>query len=357
MKVLLFSHELTPEGGGAGVVALEYCKELISLGYKVTLLTKHKAKYPAIKGLDVIGVVYFPKFYLIPYYFKLKKINKEEYSHIILNDMVSVYVAGFCFSEMEFIKSTSIIHGSEPEIVYSSPDFFQKLMGLNYFYNKAISRVKRIVAVSFFMKNKFITQTTFKEAKKIEVHYSKLGTDFYPMQKNYSKPRIPGSNDVILTVARLEKKKGFLEMYRIFKVLVNRRKSFKWIIVGDGGFKDEFEALVNNELMGGYIDFVGKVPRQSLRSYYNSANVFWLLSEYKESFGLVYLEAQACFCPAIGFNRDGVKESINHKKTGFLVDSPDECIDIFLDRSYEAFKPNDFYNFLDAIYKRQALVL
>jgi len=136
-------------------------------------------------------------------------------------------------------------------------------------------------------------------------------------------------------VSRIEKQKGFLDMYEIFKRLIKKDDGFIWIIVGDGKFKKEFEEIVKKDKLEEKVIFKGKVPRDELYKYYKCADVFWLLSKYKESFGLVYLEAQAYGCPAIEYNRYGVKETIENGKTGYVVDNSDDCLEILLEKKYK----------------------
>ncbi|WP_197477713.1 MULTISPECIES: glycosyltransferase family 4 protein [unclassified Marinomonas] len=350
-KVLVFSHELPPLGGGAGVVGLQYCNELYQAGFNVTLLTKKEKSYPnSLKNIRIIGAEYIPKVYLLPYVFALMKVKLNDYDYIILNDMVAAYVAGFYFSEEDLSKSTLILHGSEPEIIYDSPDIYQRITLLKFFYNKALNKVGKIIAVSNYMKSKILNETPFNDAKKIFVHYSKLGSPFFPLSNKPTKIEKTKNKEVILTVSRIEKGKGFLEMYEIFKKLISLDNTFQWTIVGDGSFKSALVNLINKDKMNEYIKFVGKIDRNDLIYQYNNADVFWLLSNYKESFGLVYLEAQACYCPAVGYKKYGVIETINNNKTGFLVENKEQCLDIFINREYKYFKKSDFKEFINALH-------
>ena len=347
-KILIFSHEFPPFGGGAGVVAYQYCKELQKQGNEVTLLTRKNRFLNELKNINIVSVVHIPKLWFISYYFKLKSINLKQFDFIILNDIAAGYVAGKYFDNEALSKCIPILHGSEPENIYIQPTIFFKLMRFKYFYNNMLQNSKKIIAVSNYMKEKFSEETTFKDEKKIEVVYSGLSDDFFVEKEVNCKDIYNYQNkEIILSVSRIEKQKGFLDMYEVFKRLIKKEDSFIWIIVGDGKFKKEFKEIVKQDRLEKQIVFKGKVPRNELYKYYKCADIFWLLSKYKESFGLVYLEAQAYGTPAIGYNRYGVKEAISDKKTGFLVDSTDECFDIFLKKKYKKLKNIDFTKFLD----------
>jgi glycosyltransferase involved in cell wall biosynthesis len=205
---------------------------------------------------------------------------------------------------------------------------------------------KKIVAVSNYMKEKFLEETTFTQKNKIEVVYSGLSDDFFIDKKvdchNILKYK---DKEIILSVSRIEKEKGFLDKYEIFKKLIESDDSYIWVIVGDGKFKNEFEELVSKDKLETKVIFKGKVPRNQLYQYYKCVDVFWLLSRYKESFGLVYLEAQTYGCPAIGLNKYGVKEAIENGVSGFLVDSVEDSFDVLKNKKYRELKEEKILNF------------
>lgn len=346
-KVLIFSHEFPPFCGGVGVVAYQYCIELNKQGNDVTLLTRHQNIFPKdLKGINIITVPHIPKLWFIPYYFKLKKINLTQFDSIILNCIVSGFVAGKYFNQNILNKCTPILHGGEPEDIYNQPSIDFKIIKFKNYYNKMLDSSRKIIAVSNYMKEKFLAQTTFKNDKKIEVVYAGLSDDFFIGKEVNCKDIFEYKNkEIILTVSRIEKDKGFLDMYEVFKTLIKKDDTFIWIIVGDGKFKIEFENTVLKDKLESKVIFKGKTPRNKLYKYYKCADVFWLLSKYKESFGLVYIEAQAYGCPAIGYNRYGVKEAIGDKKAGFLVDKASDSLEIFLKRKYKKLLVKNIKNF------------
>ena len=96
------------------------------------------------------------------------------------------------------------------------------------------------------------------------------------------------------------------------------------MVVGEGNFYDEFKEIIERDGLEEFIKIEGAVDRGGLAKYYSSADLFILLSEYKESFGLVYMEAQLFGVPAIGPNCGGVSEAIIDGQTGILLNDEDD---------------------------------
>jgi len=70
------------------------------------------------------------------------------------------------------------------------------------------------------------------------------------------------------------------------------------------------------------VTFTGRRSRNVLRYYYAAADVFITMPWY-EPFGITPLEAMACGTPVIGANVGGIKYSVKHGETGFLVPAKD----------------------------------
>ena len=157
-------------------------------------------------------------------------------------------------------------------------------------------------------------------------------------RKNHN---IVKDSQVLLSVSRIVKQKGYFEMFEIFKKLVSNDNNFIWIVVGDGDYLGKLKQLTKDENLESNIMFVGTKSRSELRYYYSNADIFWLLSNFDESFGLVYLEAQVCGCPVISRNRAGSIESIEDNVSGFLVNSEEEVLDILQNKKYLNFRKKD----------------
>src|SRR5205823_7809200 len=71
------------------------------------------------------------------------------------------------------------------------------------------------------------------------------------------------------------------------------------------------------------VTFTGHRQRSELRRYYAAADVF-VTTPWYEPFGITPLEAMACATPVIGAEVGGIKYTVKHGVTGFLVPPQNE---------------------------------
>ena len=350
MRVLVFSHEYPSFGGGAGIVAQQLVKDLSNLGVTVDVLTKQRADNDLTYINKSYEVSYrgLPWFIAYSLYIK-RKVKLSNYDFIICNDNVSQYIAGLIFKKNQLKKSILLLHGSEPEYFYLNDTIKAKFLLLKYIYNRAINSPAKIVAHSLYMKEKFLEHSSAKlDNKFIDVFYFGFDANKFKISNKSSlrnKLGLDSTDHVLLSVSRIVKKKGFLRKLEIFSQAKQADSSLKWVIIGDGPFLAELKSQVKLMSLQDEVLFVGKVVRSQLKYYYTLADVFWLLSEFKESFGLVYIESQACGTPAIGNDLYGVKEAILNKKTGILANSDDEILDYLAGRAYTAHDKKELVDF------------
>lgn len=336
-NILIFSHEFPPVTGGAGTVAYQYAVQFSLMNYEVEVLTSYQEDKVNSGQFKVIHNKIKNKFWFLGY---RNIVDFDKYEIIFLNDPSAIYVGGLFFSEKLLKKSICFLHGSEPERIYESPTFFRKISFFKYFFTKALSSAKVIISPSYYMKEKFLNSSNLADLNgKIKVVYYGIDCTLFLNKKNKvsrSSIGIKESQEVLISVSRITKQKGYLTMYNMFKNLVNEyKKDFIWIIIGDGDFLYELKQMVKEDKLENKVLFRGKVNREDLVNYYKISNLFWLLSEYKESFGLVYVEAQICGVPAVGYNDSGVKEAIIDKKTGYLVEHKEDVVKVLNEQSYK----------------------
>lgn len=332
-KILIFTHEFPPRLGGAGGVALQLAEYFVHNDYDVTLVTQ-KRKNTLKYDFKIIQIPIVSKLWFISYFIFFKFHNLNQYDRIIVNDGGAIYSAGLSFSEKNLLKSIVYIHGLERYLSQSS--VLLKVINFKRNYMRTLNKSLKIITVSNFIKDIFFKDELQELLPK--VHTIHNGVDikqFHYIDNNKLEKFNIEQNDIVLvSISRLVKQKGYLTKLNIFKNLLQINKNYKWFIIGDGDLKNKFQEIIKDENLENNVFLLGKKERTELKYYLSKADFFWLLSDLEESFGLVYLEAMACKCIPIGWNKAGVKEVIQNSINGYLADSTVEVIE-FIRNGYK----------------------
>lgn len=325
-KILIFTHEFPPRLGGAGGVALQLANYLNNTKYDVTVVTS-KRKHSSQYNFKLIEIYTFSKLWFLNYFLFFKLHNLKQYDYIIINDGGAIYSAGLSFHKEALQKSIVYVHGVEKYL--KQDKLFLKLMNFKSIYLKVFEKSKKIITVSDFIKDLFFQNELKQFLKKVETIYNGVDTKcFHYVDNNIlSKYELSVNATILLSVSRLTKDKGYLTKLKFFEKLLKINKNYIWFIIGDGSFKIEFDKIIKTKKLDRNIILLGKKNKEELKYFYSKADFFWLLSDLEESFGLVYLEAMACKCIPIGWNKAGVKEVIQNGINGCLANSEDEVIE------------------------------
>ncbi len=129
-----------------------------------------------------------------------------------------------------------------------------------------------------------------------------------------------GDDPVVLSVAMFRpgvKAQGLMWTIKACGKLVQQGQKFHLVIAGDGSEKGRLRQIAGKELPG-RVTFVGKIPRSGLYAFYSAGDVF-AFPGFRESLGMVFLEAQSCGLPVVAFENGGIPEVVKNEKTGLLV--------------------------------------
>ena len=122
----------------------------------------------------------------------------------------------------------------------------------------------------------------------------------------------------ILFVGRLSKEK---HLTLLFESLANTRIGLD--LVGAGELHDELvQAAQTLEIDA---RFLGRLPNDQLPTLYQTHPVYVICSRY-EGNPKTLLEAMSCGCAVIGTNVPGIREVIEHEKSGLLVEESVESL-------------------------------
>lgn len=117
---------------------------------------------------------------------------------------------------------------------------------------------------------------------------------------------------IILYVGRLSHEKNLNDLVSAFRMLED---TGAWLVlVGDGPARAELAQA----LEGRRVVFTGYLRGAELAQAYASADVFAFPS-LTETFGQVVMEAMASGLPVVGYDAEGVRDSVRHAETGLLA--------------------------------------
>ena len=169
-----------------------------------------------------------------------------------------------------------------------------------------------------------------------------LGVDcstFSPVEKEIARERIGlpvlPDDHVIAYVGRIVPRKDVRNVLRALAILRQTepdcgRRCTLIVVGGESRQPDpevtpelgELQRLAADLGLSDRVVFTGKRSQAELRDYYSAGDVA-VTTPWYEPFGLTPLEAMACGRPVIGANVGGIRFSVVHGRTGFLV-SPRE---------------------------------
>jgi 1,2-diacylglycerol 3-alpha-glucosyltransferase len=137
--------------------------------------------------------------------------------------------------------------------------------------------------------------------------------------------RIPFPFDVkgkiiVVTVARMTKKKGVQNIIRIAPDLLEKYDNLMFVMIGDGPQKQKLERMVEEKRLSGNFYFTGKISREKVLGYLEQADIFALPSN-DEAFGIAILEAISKNIPVVAMNHGGTSDIIKNGVSGYLANN------------------------------------
>jgi len=128
---------------------------------------------------------------------------------------------------------------------------------------------------------------------------------------------------VLLTVGRLQKRKGQDCLIRALKEIRRTHPDVLYAVLGDGDELPQLQALADAEGVAGNVQFLGGASDEILRRCYQQCDLFVLpnrtVGRDFEGFGMVLLEAQACGKPVVAGASGGTAETMRIPETGRVV--------------------------------------
>lgn len=129
---------------------------------------------------------------------------------------------------------------------------------------------------------------------------------------------------LILSVGRLQRRKGFDQVVRSLPDLVQQGLDVHYALIGIGEDWEYLQGLANELGVSNRLHLLGHVKAEDLPRWYNACSLFAMpnrdIQGDTEGFGLVFLEAGACEKPVLAGLAGGTGSAVVDGETGLRVD-------------------------------------
>jgi glycosyltransferase involved in cell wall biosynthesis len=128
-----------------------------------------------------------------------------------------------------------------------------------------------------------------------------------------------GPGDIVVgKIARLFKLKGHDDLFAVAPQLVKRCPQMKFLLVGDGPWRNRFETLARARGLGDHFIFAGLVSPAEMPRYVAVMDALVHLSR-REGLPRSLPQALAAARPVVAYDCDGAREICLENETGFLL--------------------------------------
>jgi phosphatidyl-myo-inositol dimannoside synthase len=135
-----------------------------------------------------------------------------------------------------------------------------------------------------------------------------------------------GQRPTVLCLSRLVPRKGQDMLIRALPSIRQRVNGAALVIAGGGPYLETLRRLAERYRVSEDVTFTGGIPAADLPAYHTMADVFAVPCRTRgagldvEGLGIVFLEASASGVAVIAGRSGGAPETVQHNKTGLVVD-------------------------------------
>lgn len=253
----------------------------------------------------------------------LKELSKEEYDvvHVLGSYYLNPIIPDLCDVIAFFCH-----HKEYPFIFQYGGGSFNSLLPLRRWIKKIALRWSDKILCQSKTEVKVLKNIYGIDEKKIVyLRYYPLNLKMFsdiPKETSAKRLNKDPKKHYILYVGYLRKHKGIFHLINVLPSLLRHYPEIELIFVGFGPEKNELQKLVKNKGLEDHVSFEGLVFHETLRFYYNLADVL-VLPSYTEGTPNVILEAMACNTPCIATNVGGIPDILS-EGGGVLIPPRDD---------------------------------
>ncbi|MFD0713225.1 glycosyltransferase family 4 protein [Paenibacillus sp. GCM10027626] len=309
MKIVIIAPEAIPIppilGGSVEISILAIAKEL-SKWHSVTIVSRAHRRYPQHSVIGKIHIHRVPAGGPMKYLANVKRFLKGRSFDIVQIDNRPKFV-GPIKSMFPNTTVSLFLHS----LTFVKPPYASRAAA-----REGLRKADLIIANSASLKNQLSARFP-KVSNKIRVAW--LGVDtsrFTPSTK-----RAPRRAFTLLFAGRLIPRKGVPVLLKAAKLVRSRVSEPIQVIIAGGSTRRQYTKRLQSisSGLGVRARFLGTVPHHRIHRIFKQGDLFVCPSQKHEAFGLVNIEAMASGLPVVASNNGGIKEIVEHGRTGLLV--------------------------------------
>lgn len=325
LKILIVTDNFPPRDGGIATFNYNICKELFARGHRVMAITN---SYQGDEDFDSQQ-----EFCTIRLNGKFRPTSVETI-HKILNvtfkeniDIVffghfgsTHWLGGFLARKIFRIPYAILVHGTELNA------YFCNFTRVDKWVSKIIFENSSTIIVNSNTTKNLVESYGYPSNR---IHIVHPGTDPILFRSNVQDSNMINKLDlkgkkVLLTASRLVAKKNHVNVLKALPSVVREIPDLMYLIIGKGEKEEGLIKLTKDMSLEKYVSFIGYIEPKDMPMYYNICDIFVMPSKTVnydyESFGIVYIEANACGKPVIAGRSGGIEDAVIDGVTGLSVD-------------------------------------
>jgi len=259
------------------------------------------------------------KFYYRAFNQLRKTVKRHNITHIHAGRVIHEGVLAYLLKIFCGIKYICYVHGEDVETASTS--------GEHNLMVKHVCKHAEVLICNSKNTAEIVKRLGYGCDENIEIiHPGVDASKFIPTKPDKEFQTRMGWTDkkVILTVGRLQQRKGQDRMIEAMPKIIEKNPQAIYVIIGDGECKVELQALISKLNLKGAVQLLGEVSDDDMISCYQQCDLFLLpnrtIGNDIEGFGMVLVEAQSCGKTVIAGDSGGTKETMVVGETGLIID-------------------------------------
>tara|TARA_B110000438_G_C15805260_1_gene647007 strand:+ start:1452 stop:2549 length:1098 start_codon:yes stop_codon:yes gene_type:complete len=318
---LIVTRNFPPDIGGIQILMENLSKNLLNHGPVKVFTFEHENS----KSYDSKSVMNIERVQGIKIFRKFRKANLVN-NFISSNNSIRALFTDH-WKSLELIKKENIQKVKTFCLLHSKEINHEIGTTLNKRIIKSTNNADYIIANSNFTKELAI---------KIGIKPSKISVIFpgvprpdkvENIYKNEAEKIFGDSFPKIITVSRLDKRKGHDKILMLIKNLKVKYPKIKYVSIGSGKEDNNLQKLIKELGVENDVLFLKNVNHNTKIALISESNLYLMPSRIEkksvEGFGISYIEAASYGVGSIGGKDGGTSDAISHDKTGLLCDGND----------------------------------